>query len=495
MQQTGTLKKRRRRNIAKVTGLSTLNYNAEEDIFDGMTLFESRHRAQIVGNETRLRMSSLLLRSQSRTNSRITRDATFHMEPDEDGAKDNFEEQSVPGASTFLSSVSVKDRPYFLDKWTMSRLRQIFILGAFSGTFPWSWNGKKHRIDKWSPGWERLWNIQWGIVTLQTCFMTVYQVYAFHKGIVEGHHETYRELFMSSFSVFWYCICLCFNVTMVFYKDQIREFINTLFKFNKEYMDKYVLDLDDYQDGGRIVINLSIPSNTCQVFVSVSLFLRMPFQPWYLFSYIYPKPWYWLIPGAMQEFIVVGQVIANYTLYQWVVVAHANSMEFWLRESHRNADSGYTTDEMRHPKTAIETYRTLQIVTQCFNDCMAPMAMPTMKMCIVGALIPCGYVFIRSMNHKFIDEFPGILTYPVGIIDCATTGFSTLTLAATVFDLGCGFVDSWSRTKHKSFRRILMSCPTLKVKVARFYFVTVATTITFFKVVWDYIIDCIITFP
>ncbi|CAL8068198.1 unnamed protein product [Orchesella dallaii] len=74
----------------------------------------------------------------------------------------------------------------------------------------------------------------------------------------------------------------------------------------------------------------------------------------------------------------------------------------------RKADSGYTVDEMRRPKTAIETYRKLQILTQCFNDCMAPMVMPTIKFAVVGALIPCGYVFIRSMNQKFIDEFPGI---------------------------------------------------------------------------------------
>lgn len=59
----------------------------------------------------------------------------------------------------------------------------------------------------------------------------------------------------------------------------------------------------------------------------------MPHQPWYLFSYIYPRPWYWLIPGAVQEFIVVGQVITSYMLTAWIVVAHTNSVEFWLRET------------------------------------------------------------------------------------------------------------------------------------------------------------------
>lgn len=68
-------------------------------------------------------------------------------------------------------------------------------------------------------------------------------------------------------------------------------------------------------------------------------------------------------------------------------------------------------------------------------------------------------------------------------------------MAAEMYDLASSFVDSWSRTRQKDFRRILMSCPTLKVKVGRFYCLTVTTTITFFKTTFDYIIDCIITFP
>lgn len=193
-------------------------------------------------------------------------------------------------------------------------------------------------------------------------------------------------------------------------------------------------------------------------------------------------------------------------------------MGFILSCSNHN-DSGFTKDELRHPKHSIETYRTLQILCTCFNDCMSPLAIPLMKTHIMTGLIPCGYVFIRSMNRKFIEEFPGIcmfaiiffcikdskninklflsflVTYPICVIDCATAGFTTLSLAAEVFDLACGFVDSWSRTRQKDFRRILMSCPTLKVWVGRCYYVTVSTTITFFKVATDYIIDCIITFP
>lgn len=137
---------------------------------------------------------------------------------------------------------------------------------------------------------------------------------------------------MSSFSLLWYTWAVYFNVNMYLYKDQIRQYINTMLDFNEKYVEKFVIHLDDYKDGGRLVINLAILSNISQVFVSVSLFLVMPYRPWYLFSFIYPKPWYWLIPGAIQEFIVVGQVITSYMLLSWIIVVHTNTMQFWLRE-------------------------------------------------------------------------------------------------------------------------------------------------------------------
>jgi hypothetical protein len=109
----------------------------------------------------------------------------------------------------------------------------------------------------------------------------------------------------------------------------------TLAKIHFITSDRYVINADDYVDSGRILINFSIPSNTCQVFISVSLFLRVPWQPWYIYSYIYSpeNPWYWLIPGALQEFMVVGQVITSYMLISWIIVAHTNSVNFWLKEA------------------------------------------------------------------------------------------------------------------------------------------------------------------
>ncbi|CAL8068200.1 unnamed protein product [Orchesella dallaii] len=100
MQQTGTLKKRRRRNLAKVSGLSNLLYNEDEDNFDGMTLFNSHHNSQFGRRDTQLSMSGLIKHSQSRTKSRITRDAAFHINPDGDDAQDDFDQISRPRTST-----------------------------------------------------------------------------------------------------------------------------------------------------------------------------------------------------------------------------------------------------------------------------------------------------------------------------------------------------------------------------------------------------------
>ncbi|CAL8132912.1 unnamed protein product [Orchesella dallaii] len=502
MEHAGTLRKRRTKNLAKVAGLSTMQYIEAEDIFDEKSVFSSPNNINVVQiptvgkhSATKIGMSALFQESNLTNKLRVTRNPIFHMENQENNyeeeVNDHYDVEKAPNAEI----LGVADRPYFLDKQTITRLRQVLLLGMFSGTFPWRWNARTHRVDKWSPAWEKSWKILWAIHFIQTSVLTLYQCYFLIKSIPKGPNATYRKFFMGFISWVWYFFATIFNINIFIYQDRIRSYINTLFSFNFEFMKKYVVDLDGYADGGRSVINLSIPSNILQVFVSVLSFLATPFQPWYLFSYIYPKPWYWLIPGTIEDFVVAGQAIASYTLYQWLIVAHTNSMEFWLRESHRNYVSGYTIDELRHPRTAVETYRILQIVCARFNDSMGPLSILMMKIHIFAVLIPCGFVCIRSFNHFFIDEFPGILPYPVGIIDCVIAGFCTLSMAATVHDLASGFVNSWGETRHKSLRRTLMSCPTLKVTVARFYFVTVSTTITFFNVVTGYIIDCIITFP
>ncbi len=174
----------------------------------------------------------------------------------------------------------------------------------------------------------------------------------------------------------------------------------------------------------------------------------------------------------------------------------ANFAQSFLFSNHSNHNgTKRTSDDIRSPNTSIEMYKSLQILNQYFNDCVAPLYLPIMKFQLLWLTVTCGYILIRSMNHLFMDEFPQILTYPAGFFGFAVDGFVMLTMAAQLNDLSSSFIDSWSLTKQKDFRRILMSCPTLKIRVGRFYFITVGTTITFFQILWGYITDAVITFP
>jgi len=161
----------------------------------------------------------------------------------------------------------------------------------------------------------------------------------------------------------------------------------------------------------------------------------------------------------------------------------------------KGAESGYTIPETRNPKTAMEIYRALQIICTLFNDCISPMGIMMVKFNVLFGIMSCGYVLIRSMNHLFIEEFPGILMYPISVLDCVTAAIAILNMSAQMHDLGCGFIDSWSQTKQTDFRRVLRALPTLRVKIGSFYYITVSTLITFFKTVMDGVIDCVMTFP
>ncbi len=105
-----------------------------------------------------------------------------------------------------------------------------------------------------------------------------------------------------------------------------------------------------------------------------------------------------------------------------------------------------------------------------------------------------GFVTIRSMNSLFIREFPQSLLYPIGFLDCTIDNFEMMNMSALVYDLSCGFINSWSLKKDKDFRKTLLSCSALKIHWRRFYFLTVSTTIKFFQVVWGLITDAITSF-
>lgn len=67
-------------------------------------------------------------------------------------------------------------------------------------------------------------------------------------------------------------------------------------------LDRYVIHLDDLEDHGNAVLKVCIPANFIQLLLSCTLYLFMPFQPWYLTSYVYEpgNPQWWLLLGALQ---------------------------------------------------------------------------------------------------------------------------------------------------------------------------------------------------
>ena len=78
---------------------------------------------------------------------------------------------------------------------------------------------------------------------------------------------------------------------------------------------------------------------------------------------------------------MAGQTVAVFCLLAWISVSHGNSVEFWLMEAHQNNDTGFTVEELRESNTAVELYRSLQVLTGLLNECISPLAFPFMKVC------------------------------------------------------------------------------------------------------------------
>ncbi len=199
--------------------MGTIPYTDEDDNFDGRSLL-----TRSTGSDTRICMSN-------RTNSRVTRDPMFHENDfDDDGSSQGDLHSATSSAvSRPIARPELSDnRSHLLNNATVNRLRLLLVLGATSGAFPWTWNKKEYRIDKWRPLFEKLWKVQWVFVTIQTACLTVFQCYSFiHR--IEGSNKTYREVFMNSLSVYWYICAVYFNINMFLYKESVSalKYLNT----------------------------------------------------------------------------------------------------------------------------------------------------------------------------------------------------------------------------------------------------------------------------
>lgn len=236
----------------QVTGLSAIPYDEKTDLYDGKGGFfevASEVKANLQKNKRDnpaiVSISQLLMRNRNRdglsSRKRVTREPTFHLVDAQSFTESSkvaevshqkFHGEKAPEsvstdpwtetAELPCLDSSLCDRPYLLDKTTMSRLKQILLLAVCSGTVPWTFNSKTHQIDRWRPSLEKLWKIQWFIITIQTCFLTLFQFYSFTSRVNSNALKTYREVFMNSVSVYWYVCAIYFNVNMYFYKDQVN---------------------------------------------------------------------------------------------------------------------------------------------------------------------------------------------------------------------------------------------------------------------------------
>jgi hypothetical protein len=233
-------------------------YDETTDTYRGLDLYKTEYSdpslnqgsiSKKIGESVGLTISAI---HEARRNgklssaTRITRDPTFNLRMEEEeefsysenGLDDDaFSRPGSAWESSRDKSAHVLTRPNLLDKTVMTRLRQLLLLGMTSGAFPWTWNKKTTRIDKW-PRWaERLWIYFWIFSTIQTTFLTGFQFYSFYSR-VKGETKTYREVFMNSLSVYWYVCAIYFNINMYLYKDQIRQYINTMLAMNAEFCGK-----------------------------------------------------------------------------------------------------------------------------------------------------------------------------------------------------------------------------------------------------------------
>lgn len=177
--------------------------------------------------------------------SRVTRDPSFST-PNSDDT--NFKPGLTyvksatwkPSSSTSaVSSSNTNICPVLIDEILIPRLRSILTLGLLSFAFPWTWNKSEFQIEKFSPGLEKIWKVIWTLISIQTAFITLFQVYSFTTRMHVDSDGSYRPIFMSSFGALWYTYAITLDIFMLIYRDKIRRYINTLLTINKKYVGKW----------------------------------------------------------------------------------------------------------------------------------------------------------------------------------------------------------------------------------------------------------------
>ncbi|XP_035702226.1 uncharacterized protein LOC118433888 [Folsomia candida] len=272
-----------------------------------------------------------------------------------------------------------------------------------------------------------------------------------------------------------------------------------MFLFNRHLVEELCqgqFDDDDEDDGSNLFYNWAYPFLWIELFLSLSRYIVNYDAPLYMTSFLGTRDqiqWWLVLLGALQDFMTGTHLVAGTLILGYVTVTHAVTINFWLREAHRDNENVATKEHLRSQERAVQLFRAAQVLSGHFNLDVARCSVTLCAFINWSAAIVCGFTFVRSLNYLMISEFPGSILYPVGVIVTSCSAMSQLSQAAAIRDVSMSFLDSWCNGANKEFRRFLASCQSVKVD-AMGVVVSRRSLVTFFKTVTDHIIDCIITF-
>lgn len=245
MQAAGSLGKRRRRNLAKVTGIGTIGYQESSDVFNiqqiyggdlGINNLLKEQSPQHGSPDPPIRMGNNIRPTRIPDLSYDVKEGGGGMRPETSysprrSPSTPMEEEphAPPG---YLGSAKA-ERPCLLSTNAVNRLRQVCIAGALTWALPWWYDHKSRRVKLCSPGVLRVWSMVWWVFVVQNTSLTGYQFYALLTR-VQLDNGSYRPVFMNSLSLCWYLYSISLNTVMHLYREKFRCYINTLLAFNEK---------------------------------------------------------------------------------------------------------------------------------------------------------------------------------------------------------------------------------------------------------------------
>lgn len=156
------------------------------------------------------------------------------------------------------------------------------------------------------------------------------------------------------------------NLLILRYKEPMRNYINTLFAFNKNLVGGYEIEtvakidkeifrlkftglfvlhnIAEYglptmkrvKKRGQLFMNGTVPMLFFQIVLTLLRYLTNYNAPGYLTHYWTESnhtPRWLIVLGAVQDILTGGQLVSGTLFLGWCTVSHAISLEFWIEEA------------------------------------------------------------------------------------------------------------------------------------------------------------------